>query len=470
MTETNEGFSIPQKLTLLVVFLLPFDCFSVDIGILVTPYQIAALVAILCSLMEGAIVGRGTLKKTSGGKWLFLFLCVVFLSDLAGTYKLDSLGRMGLEWGHLRASGFRWIVLLFKLVFMVAVYLLFVQHCRTRKFITACFNCILISSLIVSLYGIYQFIGSYLGWPYTLVSTLEVLSQRQIMSAASPEMPMIHRIQSFAGEPKTMARFLWMAIIVGIYAGYSRHMLWGKKKLKLIILIINMIVLILTFSTSGWLVLLCSLPIVFFILNRTFTKVNYTRIIIIICLCIILASLPVKLISQDKGRIDVLSSRLRGTLHDALFEEYLPVVIVRFAFEILPEHFFAGVGFGNFTFYLKDAYPRQITHVYSVHNMYLNLLIETGIFGLLMFLFFITSSVNSAYKLLSRSVDEFERTAIAAAISLALAFVVYSLYMPGISFEFFIAFGLLNGITAFSLHNRYLQTLENINKPNEDRR
>lgn len=429
-----------------MLFLWPFDYFTIDLGVLITPSLIAGFVAILVALMSVAIGKRLKIGKTDSNKWLLTFFYIVVFTSLVGVYKLQNLDEASLHGGILRSSNFRWFVMLLKFFLMANFYFLFLAYCRRKKFITACFNSILISSFVVSIFGLYQLVGSYLGWP-ALLHTLHPTTGEIVHTVA--RYMGIPRINSFSQEPKALAGFLTVAIIVGIYSGYSMDILWNKKLLKHVILILNLIVFLLTFARSAWITFLLSLPIVILLLGKVGGKIGRVKIIFTIVLCITLVPLIIRYLGEETSLLSIVFSRFESS-KEIFDENYGPYLNISYALEILPSNFLMGIGLGNFTFYLIDAFPWRVDAIYSVHNMYLNVLLETGIFGLVMLLMFIFSSLRSAWRQIKITSDYFSKWSVVTSFCFAITFVINSFYAGGPSYEFFIIFGLLNGITQFS--------------------
>jgi O-antigen ligase len=435
------SFSIPEKCIVAGVFLLPFDNLLVDVGVLVPPSLAACLVGVTTAVLNkllrgGPLVVRGSLPN----KCLLLFFGVALFTSAVGVYKLQALGVVHLQGGVLRSSSFRWIVLTVKLGFFLVVYFLLAAYGARKKFLVACFNAVLLSSLIVCVYGFYQWVGSPRGWPFMLYSRDPTGGGVRTSLTYAGDIP---RMQSFAQEPKGLADFLWVAIIVGIFARHSASILWNHRRLKDLILVSSIVALVLTFSRSGWAVSLLTLPIVVLSLGKLGKSIRRIGSVVLISVCLVLAAGVAASVKKGSTGMGVLSDRAMSST-EMLREDYQPFINIMCALELLRRNYLCGIGLGNFAFYLKDSHP-EIKSVYSLHNMYLSVWLETGIVGLLTMVSFIVSSLRLAYVRLNGSGDPFARWSLATSLSLALGVALSSVYGGGPSFLYFLLFGLLSG-------------------------
>lgn len=441
----RRSLSIPEKCIVAGVFLLPFDNLLVDVGVLVPPSLAACLAGVATAVLNkllrgGPLVVRGSLPN----KCLLLFFVVALFTSVVGVYKLQALGVIQLQGGVLRSSSFRWVVLAVKLGFFLVVYFLFAAYGARKEFLVACFNAVLLSSLIVCVYGFYQWVGSPRGWPFMLYSRDPTGGRVRTSLTYAGDIP---RMQSFAQEPKGLADFLWMAIIVAIFARHSPNILWNRRRLKDLILVLGIMALVLTFSRSGWAVSLLTLPIVVLSLGKLGKSTRRMGSVVLIGVCLVLAAGAAASVKKGSTGVGVLSDRMMSST-EMLREDYQPFINIMFALELLPRNYLCGIGLGNFAFYLKDAHP-EVKSVYSLHNMYLSVWLETGLIGLLTTVLFILSSLRLAYVRLNGSGDPFARWSLATSLSLALGVALSSVYAGGPSFSYFMLFGLLSGASHF---------------------
>lgn len=76
--------------------------------------------------------------------------------------------------------------------------------------------------------------------------------------------------------------------------------------------------------------------------------------------------------------------------------------LYNYALKLFNEHTFFGIGWGNFKYYYSAYY--NFAQLLNVHNVYLQLLCETGIVGTIIILFYMIKSVLKSYKMQKQEV------------------------------------------------------------------
>ena len=76
--------------------------------------------------------------------------------------------------------------------------------------------------------------------------------------------------------------------------------------------------------------------------------------------------------------------------------------LYNYALKLFNEHTFFGIGWGNFKYYYSEYY--NFAQLLNVHNVYLQLLCETGIVGTIIILFYMIKSVLKSYKMQKQEV------------------------------------------------------------------
>ncbi len=149
---------------------------------------------------------------------------------------------------------------------------------------------------------------------------------------------------------------------------------------------LNFLVLLLTFSRGGYLgaaVSLVFLAIFFWKKMAIGAKEFFVSLALLVLVIFIIFGAPV--LARFWSSFDASEGSAQGRL--AIWRQSLAL------FERSP---LLGVGLGNYAYALNFAenYRNSIT----AHNLYLDLLVETGIFGLLAWLFFLTGVFVEAFK------------------------------------------------------------------------
>lgn len=189
-------------------------------------------------------------------------------------------------------------------------------------------------------------------------------------------------------HPNMLAAFLAIAIIlsIGIYLKSSNK--WGKY-FALASLVINSAGLFFTFSRAAWIGLFITLffygLLIFWIYHRR--ELDYIKLFAAILMPFILLSAiyPALVLTRfglgdDFERLEIKSIEQRADYTDQ-------------ALEIIKANFMTGIGIGNYTWAVHEQLDDDLeSYDYQpVHNVYLLILAELGVFGLLFFIYLIAA-------------------------------------------------------------------------------
>ncbi|MBU0671112.1 MAG: O-antigen ligase family protein [Patescibacteria group bacterium] len=186
-------------------------------------------------------------------------------------------------------------------------------------------------------------------------------------------------------HPNILAGFLGVSIILsfGIYLGANKN--W-QKYFALASIVINSAGLFFTFSRSAWLGLAVALLffglLTFWIYHTrelSFIKLTTALLLPFILLSIIYPNLVLTRFGFSE-RLETKSIDQRAELQSQ-------------SLEIIKDTWPTGVGLGNYTKAVHDKIDKNLeTYEYQpVHNIYLLILAELGIFGLIFFIFILLS-------------------------------------------------------------------------------
>jgi len=170
----------------------------------------------------------------------------------------------------------------------------------------------------------------------------------------------VYRLYSFGLEPQYSALF----IIPGVMISYFNK--WY------ILLCINFIALILTFSTS------VLLGFIVAIILYTFKNVKFTYQLLLLPFSFLFIYMFYELAGEKiLSFISVLSGDNDGTNDARAFS-------IITAIDLLNEYWMGGIGWGNFSFYFSW---RSEERVFNLGNIFLRILVEGGLFSLLVSIF-----------------------------------------------------------------------------------
>lgn len=344
---------IPEAGVLGLLFVAPF------LGILPHPSLISAgmtLYVAVCYLLK-LIRGKRTVKfePLDGAVALFGIMLL-----LGGVFTVSV------------SASLSYALIYFSLMLS---YFLTVNLIRTPEWIGRCVIALVSSSTIVALYGIYQ---NFLG-------TASVKWQDTEMFEG-----MSGRVTSFFENPNVLAEYLIMTLPFAL-ALLLLAKKGGTRLFTLALCAAGALCLVYTMSRGAWLG--CMLAILIFFLI-------YSRKTIIVCL-LGLVSLPVIPFIMPDAIIKRFTSI--GNISDS--STAYRVHIWEGCMDMLKDFLWGGIGVGKDAFAI--VYPSYtlagIESAPHAHNLYLQIAIELGIFGLLTFLFMAVLFARSGFSFFNDS-------------------------------------------------------------------
>lgn len=267
-----------------------------------------------------------------------------------------------------------------------AILFLIVNLIDSKKKLYFLILAIIIASLLVAAYGLYQYkVGA---------AVKESWVDRQL----NPDLRT--RVYSTLENPNILAEYLIMAIPLTFALFWT-----SKKKInKLFFLIavgVQSLCILLTFSRGGWIGLAIAMIIYAIFIDR--------RLILLY----LLAGIALLVASPE-----VIMTRIAtiGNTQDTSTAYRFPLWMS--AFDIIKDFWITGVGLGYLAF--KAVYPQYmrlgITAVHT-HNMYLQIFVETGIFGFIGFLLFMFNNVRCNLITFVKGIDKRAKAIAIAVIS-----------------------------------------------------
>ncbi len=381
------------------IFLLPF--LTADVFEAGTYFLYAAFSLILCQL---AVSNKTYLKNRKILTPLFIWLFIIFLTSIYSLHKEAAFEAM--------AS-----ILICALAFIVLSGL---DGKRKRQIGLT----VAAGSFFISLLAIWQYFFFFNDIMPSLVSQDPSLTQKEFLYLS--DLIQRKRVTSVFAIPNLFASYLSMVniIIVSFCFIYKKMALRG---LFWLLLIINCYALWLTRSIGGLLsfTLGIILFIIFFSIRNKFKQISRKRLLIFLgaSLLILFIILLVKRLFYDAGT-DNLQISLRGRLE-----------FWQTAFKIIKDRPLQFTGLGG----LKNLYrlysPQAKLESEMVHNLFLQLWIETGIHGLLAFIWFLSAFIYKGLKKIFGSNTSSQSYLFqAAALAAILAFLFHNL----LDFSFFV--------------------------------
>lgn len=258
-------------------------------------------------------------------------------------------------------------------IFMILVSIVTVNIINNKEQLTAIIKILFISSLIVCIFGFYQFFGDVIGLPITLTGLKDIYTKAVLG---------FPRIQAFSMEPLYLANFLFipLGIASGLYF-FKNEKIISKNKLLLLMLVILMII-ILGISRGAYIALIVMILFFAVFLIRKVITIKNVLITLFGIIIISGASYGFLKISRPDALDQFIS---HAKVEDFSTGESVQKRLQDFskAIEFWQTNPVIGIGPGNYGPAYKD-YPShdQVTSWEIVNNQYIETLTETGILGL----------------------------------------------------------------------------------------
>ncbi len=346
-------FSIKYGFFSLLILLLPFQRFGPDIGIHLKPYLLFAPIFVFCSyifFLQRSGESK-QLRHSAGSKSVFVLWFLFLLLMAVGLFAT------GVEEKSIRHNAYLWLNALIVLTFFFNIS----KSSDFKRTVNAC----LLLGWILGLSGLAFFAAYSLGMDSLATGRFEGGVIYRAVNVT------VGRLRSVDWDPNAYAfdllplTFLAMArLFVRLR---EREKVW-KEGILIAILVANNLI---TFSRSGLIGLLVGTTVIFFF---SFRKMEATRVRKAIAAIIVLFG-SITVIFLALLGVETLDKIVHGYSFRLPFEESR-VVYWKGAWRIFLENPFFGVGQGCILEHLEK----------QVHNTWLELLAENGIFvSLLMF-------------------------------------------------------------------------------------
>lgn len=346
------------------------------VGYTIKINQIIALILLLAFLVHLALKKDDKLTLNPLISFLLLFLSASALSIINS----NNLSRS--------------ILIFLSFVFISIIFILVSNLVKNEKNLKLITKFLLLTSFLICLFGLYQYFGDLIGLPRNFTGLRE---------AYLKEILGFTRIQSTFLEPLYLANFLIIPLCL-ISSLFLADQIKLKWYLVVLFLILLLTVFILTVSRSGYLGLAIALLIIIFLKIRSFLSLK--KLFPFILAFVISISLAFILLGDARNQfISHNQAPLAGDEQPSSQERE---TTSKKALSVFYKHPILGIGLGNFGPYY-DNYPSlppkngwQI-----VNNEYLEILAETGIFGLVAFLLFLTALFVRSWQAYQKTNNQF---------------------------------------------------------------
>jgi putative inorganic carbon (HCO3(-)) transporter len=270
---------------------------------------------------------------------------------------------------------------------------------------------------VVAMYGVYQY---FFFDPAKAGSWVDVDMFSDITN----------RVYSTLGNPNVLAEYL-ILITPFSFACVLDSKTWTKKLLYLILTGIMLACMLFTSSRGGWLGLIFAAAIFIVMLDARFIFVG------IVAVALLYFALPDWAVQRftSIGNLSDSSTSYR-------------VYIWMGTIAMLKDYWLSGIGPGNAAFNLiYPAYSYNTIAAPHAHNLYLQIMCDTGVAGLLVFLMLLFSYFRRTFSAFSRTRDKTSRVFLTAAVSAIGGFLLqsitdYSFYDSSVTLFFWVVIAL----------------------------
>ena len=325
----NSIFTKPIIWLSLTVFLTPFLPTMVCIAMLIFTGLTLGLKLLATPDMK--------LKYSKVNVWLLIFILIIGITAFTSISLEESLN-----------------IALVMIAFAFA-YFIIINTIENQKQFKSILYLFVIAAAISAVYGIYQYIFG------------DVYSQAWLDAEMFEDIKM--RVYSTFENPNVYGEYLILAIPIAVSLFWTEKGFW-KKTFLLGIVAITTLAMVLTFSRGCWLGILLALAILAIIIDRRFIILG---LIGLMCLPFVLPDTIIQRFTSIGDMSDSSTS--------------YRVYIWMGSLAMLKDYWFSGIGLGETSF--NTIYPlysyNNIQTPHS-HNLFIQIVSQFGILGLIMFL------------------------------------------------------------------------------------
>ncbi len=423
-------------------FLTPFGLLSVDIGISFDAYKILGMVlwgALLARMAVSSAWPSGRALRFNG--FLFCFLLWAFIST-AINYPFLPRPESASQ-TFLRGPEGRPLVQTLSLWLNVSVYLLPMVVVDSWKKVRLCLVAFLAAAFVLSAYGVYQWFAMRAGYGVSPIAHRymsegwERSREGQFVQFGSLKLPRVH---SLGGEPKGLGKTLALAVCLIFSVRSVRSSTFRGWLTSLPVLALNAAVLVLTFSTSGWITVGVGVPLALALMLR-YGKDSLRFLGGLSSTGTIAVTVLLLVLSAGSAAGIIIRSRL---IEREYFQDDPEQATLAYLKET-PSHWITGAGAGGLSFYirpyLKGWAARGRGSTLEPNSYPLGVLGAYGIPGLCLFSLFVWSELKSAIHMIRTSRNKESRVNLISLLALAAAVTI--LVTGAGAPEFWLVMGLL---------------------------
>ena len=193
------------------------------------------------------------------------------------------------------------------------------------------------------------------------------------------------RVGGTVGSPNSAAAFLELLLVPALSVLITR-LRKAYKSLAFFAFFFGLVALVLTLSRGGWIAFIISITCFYVFAWRCRWLTPF------IPSAILFAGIILTVLFYD-----TITNRILG--YD-LGAAYSRIPLMKLAFNMIKENFLLGIGANNFAFMMEEYSTKGFLGVwlYTVHNMYLLVAAQTGIGGMVVFIWFLIETLRKGWQ------------------------------------------------------------------------
>jgi len=307
---------------------------------------------------------------------------------------------------------------IFQLAFMIGLFVWIRSLVDSQYRLRQVTKYLYISTIVVCLYGFYQFVGVLRGWPLSsgfenpaFPVSSDSAARGFSLASAGGGFYDIPRVYATASEPGFLANFLLLPLSIALASVISKKGLRrGSIFLEYSVVGLASTVLMLTFSRAGYVAAVVSLLVILFSSRgwrerHRHMASGFAVVGIMIAVVFVAGNFLTSSSDSDTDKglgsyVFEMFERAGDPLEDSTFGR---INADAAAMGMFKDHPILGVGIGNFGFLYDHYAPTPETDIWpSAQSMYLGLLAESGVLGLLAFLSLLVWAVRKGREAIHR--------------------------------------------------------------------
>lgn len=353
----------------------PYAYFGASIGFVLTPAKLLGLIAFVSIFLN-----RNFKIYEKGSK--FAYFVPYFVYIVIGTV-LNSFFWPSFETnsqGFAYSNEGRWLVQLFLFVLGISLVLFLVRYIRSWTDVDKILSITLLSMLLMAICGLYVYVAQRYGLPFPSIARADGLGTKSEITTDVLGLKVV-RAYSLSGEPKGLASDMILGITLLLFVPLQNKGYLVRKFRSMPIFLLMLLVLFLTYSTAGLVILPLAACLAGFILVMTRLEASAVGYV---ALFSILAGLVFTFTNFGEHIGNVITDRLFNRVNESGLNSFAEDAI-EIVWSNNPLRLLFGAGLGGANFYIREVdsftYAGKIAAPRGIYGF----LADKGLVGLFLY-------------------------------------------------------------------------------------